>query len=334
MRLTNEENYSLSVAVWLASDSYQHAPVKGPYFSATGLLKPIRMIVLDKRVKALQMDSGDDVMDISRNVPSRLGTAIHSGIEEAWKGNYKTALHALGYLPETINRIKVNPDPNEILKSDIPVYMEKRAYKKVGSYTVGGMFDFVGNGILEDFKSMGVYGYMRGDKDEEHILQGSIYRWLNPEIITSNHMLIQQIFTDWSKLQASIRKKSGYPQQRILTKKLELMPLQETDKWVNERVCLIESLMDSPEQDLPPCTQKELWQDNTVYKYFKDPNKTKRATRNYDSYPEAHTHLIKDGSVGVVQEFHGKVKRCGYCNAFDLCKQKDVYIEQGILQMP
>ena len=42
VRYTNEENYSLSIAGWLADDDYDHNPagVKGPYISATGLLKP------------------------------------------------------------------------------------------------------------------------------------------------------------------------------------------------------------------------------------------------------------------------------------------------------
>ncbi len=336
MRFTNEENYSLSVAVWLSSDDYDHNPVGGPYISATGLLKPVRMIVLDQRVQALNAASGDEnVIDISRFVPSRMGTAIHSGIENAWLGNYCKALALLGTPEKVIKRVRVNPTEGELkaFPKMIPVYMERRAYKKAGAYSIGGKFDFVGDGVLEDFKSMGVYGYMQGDKDEEQILQGSIYRWLNPDIITHDHMLIQQIFTDWSKLQALIKKNSGYPQQRILTKKLKLMSLQDTDIWVKNRVRLIESLTDVSERDLPPCTQKELWQSDTKYSYYKSATQ-KRATRNYTNYPEAQTHLLKDGNVGVVKEFLGKIKRCGYCNVFDLCTQKDEYIAKGILQMP
>lgn len=337
LRLTNEEGYSLSVALWLASDDYDHAPVKGPYLSATGLLKPVRMIVLDQREKALAQESGDDdVVDISRYVPSRMGTAIHSGIENAWLGAYNKALRLLGHPDKVIKRVRVNPEPVDLKKYPdiIPVYMERRAYKKAGSFTIGGKFDFVGEGILEDFKSMGVYGYMQGGKDEEQILQGSIYRWLNPDIITCDYMIIQQIFTDWSKLQANIKKKSGYPQKRILPKKLNLMSLHETDNWVKERVRLIESLTHTPEANLPLCNPKELWQTKPKYKYYKNPEKTARSTANFDDPHLAYARLTKDGGVGIVKEFPGVVKRCGYCNVFDLCTQKDDYIAQGILQMP
>ena len=355
LKLTNEEEYSLSVAVWLGDDDYDHAPVKGPYLSATGLLKPIRMIVLDQRQRTLMQDTDDDeVIDISRLVPSRLGTAIHAGIEASWLkvkhkqdslkekiknimaiGHNKT-LHALGYPDKVIRRIHINPTDKE-LKSNpdmIAVYMEIRAFKKIDNYTIGGQFDFVGDGILEDFKSMGVYGYMMGNKDEDQILQGSIYRWLNPKIIHADYMLIQQIFTDWSKLDATIKKGRGYPQKRILSKKLKLMSLQETENWVKKRVSLIHSYKDTPESELPLCTKKELWQDDTKYKYYKNPKNTGRSTKNFDDFPSAHQRLMKDKQVGIIKEFPGLVKRCGYCNAFDLCSQKNEYIKNKTLKMP
>lgn len=335
LKHTNNENYSLSIAVWLADDEYDHAPVVGPYISATGLLKSLRMIVLAQRIRAVKAQSpDDDVIDISRYVSSRLGTAIHSSIEGTWTSRYKTALLRLGHPQAIVDRVKVNPEPENINEGDITVYMEQRAYRKVSTYTIGGMFDFIGDGTLEDFKSMGVYGYMKGDKDEEQLLQGSIYRWLNPKLVTSDHMLIQQIFTDWSKLDASIKKKRGYPQKRILSKKLTLMTLKETDNWVIQRIRLIESHTDTPESELPLCTQKELWQPDSVFKYYKNPAKTGRSTANFNTYAEAHGRFLKDNQIGIIKEFPGLVKRCGYCDAFDICTQKDVYIKEGILQMP
>lgn len=330
--LTNTEGYSLSIAAWLGDDTYDHTPVEGPYLSVTGLLKPMKILVLSQRLKNMQQTTAEPI-DISRYVPSRLGTAIHSGIEATWKGNYKRTLLALGYPETTVNKIKVNPTKEEICTGDIPVYMEQRAFKKVGAYTIGGMFDFIGDGVLEDFKSMGVYSYMMQDKDEEQRLQGSIYRWLNPELVTSDHMLIQQIFTDWSKLDATIKKERGYPQSRILTKKLKLYTYQETDDWVRDRVFMLDHYKEAPEIDIPLCTKKDLWQSDTVYAYYK--NKAgQRATKNYADYPAAHAHYLKDGSIGIVKERIGKVRRCGYCPAYEICKQKDDYIAQGILQMP
>jgi len=340
VRYTNEEKYSLSIAVWLADDDYDHSPVEGPYISATGLLKPIRMIVLEQRAKALKQASGElEVIDISRFVPSRLGTAIHAGIENTWLGKYKTALRNLGYPQKVIDLVIVNPSKEQLkLKGIVPVYMEQRAFKTLLGFTIGGMFDFIGNGTLEDYKSMGVYSFMKGDKDEDQRAQGSIYRWLNPDIVTSNHMLIQQIFTDWSKLDAMKRAKAGYPQQRIVAKRLELWSFADTEKWITNRLKEIINYQDTPEAELPRCSQKDLWQNDTTYSYFgitKAGALSKVATTKCGTNMAlAYETMAKKGGTGEVKEFPGLVRRCGYCNAFDICSQKNEYEAAGLLKMP
>lgn len=330
MKYTNEENYTLSIAAWLGADSYDHQPVSGPYISATGLLKPIKIQVLSQRNQVQRAkNKEEEIKDLSSLVPSRLGTAVHSDIEKVWKTRYRESLLSLNYSKKIVERIKVNPKPEELTKDTIPVYMEQRAFKKVDGVTIGGMYDFIGNGVLEDFKTMGVYGYMKGDKDEEQRMQGSIYRWLNPKIITADYMLIQQIFTDWSKLGAMTQK--NYPQNRIIAKKLKLLSIEEVDMWIRKKLKEIKQYAKTPEKKLPRCTQKDLWQDNPKYKYYKNPANTKRSTKNFDDYTEAHNRFLKDNQVGVITEVVGKVKRCNYCPGYELCTQKDEYIEQGIL---
>lgn len=295
MKLTNNNDHSLSIAVWLVTDNYDGNPFPGKkYISATGLLKPTRMIVLSDRItKDIQIDQEMDIEDL---VASRLGTAIHDGIEKAWLTNYKQALKALGYPQSVIDRVLVNPSPEELvaIKKPIPVYMEQRAFKEINGYVIGGKYDFVGDGHLEDFKSTGVYGYIKGNKDEEHILQGSIYRWLNPELVTSDIMLIQYLFTDWSKLHAMIRKDSGYPQSRAVTKKLQLLSLEETEQFIVNKLDEIKQASNEDEENLPPCSPKDLWQSDPVYKVFSKPD-AKRSSGNFDSYHEAHAKMTQMG---------------------------------------
>lgn len=342
IRYTNEKEYSLSIAAWLGDDDYDHAPVDGPYISVTGLLKPMRMIVLSQRLKQIQDESESiEVIDIDRYVSSRLGTAIHSAIEHSWTrkaGKVKAfvrVLTKLGYTADVIAKIRINPTKEELTTNPdiIPVFMEQRAYKKVLGYTIGGKFDFIGAGILEDFKSMGVWGYMKGDKDEEQLMQGSLYRWLNPDLVTEDWMRIQQIFTDWSKLEALKGISRGYPQSRILEKHLKLKSLDEMDAWVEAKVKNIILLKDTPEPELPRCTKEELWQGDPEYKYFGKAT-NKRATKNFDNPTEAYAWLESKNGVGEVREVFPPVKRCGYCPVFDICTQKDEYKAAGILQMP
>lgn len=311
----------LSVAVFLATDNYDHDEAT---ISATTLIKPVRQIVLGSRVPTT-----DAVVDLIQRVPSRMGTAIHDAIESAWKTNYAVAMTTLGYPAKIIDKIRINPTPEEVNEDIIPIYLEQRAQKQVGKYLVSGKFDFIGEGRLEDFKSTSTYTAMKGNNDDKYILQGSIYRWLNPTLITQDDMAIQFIFTDWSKMKALSDTK--YPQQRIQQKLLPLKSYQETDRYVKNKLTLIDLYWNSPEEEIPFCSDEDLWRSEPVYKYYKNPAKTSRSTKNFDSRQEAHLRLAEDGGVGIVIEQPGQVTACKYCSAFSLCSQKDTLISQGDL---
>jgi len=334
MILTNNNDYPLSIAVWLAVDWYDYNRHPGKlHMSATGLLKPIRQTILGLRLQ--KMADQETVRDIHQDIPNRMGTAIHAGIERAWKNKEKRteALLTMGFPADVVSRIRVNPDWKELAANPdwIPVYIEQRFYKELDGFIIDGEVDFIGQGIPEDFKSTGVYGYMKGNNDEKYVQQVSIYRWLAPEVITSDYCRINNIFTDWSKLDAMIKKKAGYPHSRIVSKKLELMSIQETETFIQGRLRQIKAHLDSPEPQLPRCTPEELWQDKTVYKFFSKPTNT-RCQKTFDTYPEAHAYFIEKGATGQIREVHGKVKRCGYCDGADLCSQKAEYVAQGLYQ--
>lgn len=322
----NTKSTALSVAVWLATDNYDYDE-RTNVISATTLIKPTKQIILGTRGSV----SGTlEPEEVSNLVASRMGTAFHNGIESAWLTNYKEAMKKLGYPDRVINKILLNPSKEELFDGCIPIYLEIRSEKQIGPYIISGKFDFVGEGRVEDFKSTGTYTYTKNTNDEKYILQGSIYRWLNPDIITDDTMAIQFIFTDWSANKALSDK--NYPQNRVLEKKLTLLSLAETEAYIRKKVNEIVTLMDAPEEDMPECTKEDLWQGNSVFKYYKNPAKTARSTANFDNYADAHSRYTKDGSVGIVKEVKGEAKACLYCNGFSNCKQKDALIAQGILK--
>lgn len=317
MQYTNNQNIALPLAVFLATDHYDYQPNT---LSATTLLKPIRQIVLGQR-----LESKDNVLDIADMVSSRMGTAIHTGIEQAWL-NPNQALKALGYDEETIKRIKVNP--KTVNPNDIPIYMERRSQKELLGFTITGKFDFVADGKVHDFKSTSVYNYLNQTNAEKYSLQGSIYRWLNPDIITKDEMNIHYVFTDWQK--AESLRNPAYPSARVLTQKYPLLSLQETEEFIKDKLTSILDHKDSHELDIPMCTDKELWRKPTVWKYYKNPTATK-STKNFDNPTEAYARYNDDGCVGLVKEVKGQVSACKYCPAFLLCTQKDDLIANGDL---
>lgn len=324
MRLTNIHGISLPLAVWLLSDDYDY--INDPkYISATSLLKSTRQLVLSRRV--IQEDREIDISDF---LASRMGSAIHDSQEKAWRTSGQAAMKKLGYPEAVYSNIRINPEPEEVEANPniIPIWIEKRSFREIGGYKIGGKFDQVIDGRLFDTKTTSVYAYLLGRKDNDFAYQGGIYRWLNEDLITDDHIYIQFVFTDWQKARA--RGDENYPQVKAMEYPVEMPSIADTEAFILDKIAQLEKYWDAPDEQIPHCTDKELWRGETVYKYYSDPVKAttpgSRATRNFDSdKAAAHAFMAEKGGKGIVKEIVGDVKACSYCAAFNACKQKDQY---------
>lgn len=320
--LTNHTGIPLTLAVWLAHDDYDYVN-EDNYISATSLMKPLRHIILPSRVPV-----GERVKpDVGDFIARALGHSLHDSIEKSWVKGYQKNLAKLGYPAEIINRVLINPTDEQLAatKDAIPVYLEQREIRSHRGYRIGGKYDMVAEGMVQDNKSTSVYTWTHGNRDDEHALQGSIYRWLNPKRITEDFIRINYIFTDWMKGMA--KGNPSYPQQRVECKDIPLLSLKETEDWINHKLDLIQRHANTPEKNLPECTPEELWMSAPKYKYYSDPTKTSgKSTKNFDSQAEANQHWrVEKASKGIVITVPGQPKRCGYCDAFEVCTQKDKY---------
>ncbi len=325
----NNSQVPLSVAVYLATDHYEFVPNA---ISATSVMKPVRQAVLTPRVPTIE--SASDVLDLAK---SRMGTSIHDGIEKAWDGgHYIQAMKDLGYPDHIIDRIAVNPPDDTLTPEMIPVYMEQRMFREIDGKTVSGKYDFIAEGRLEDFKSTGTFTWTNNTKTEDYQLQGSIYRWIDaaqpvPKI-TQDHMAIQFFFWDWKAYEA--KRSPDYPQQQILQQLIPLLSLADTEAYIVGKLKQFEQYQQMDEDQIPLCSDKELWRKKAVFKYYRDKTKTTgRSTKNFPTSTEAYDRLMKDGGAGIVKEVPGEVVACKYCQAFPVCTQKDVYITDGSLKL-
>lgn len=320
MRLTNIHGISLPLAVWLLHDDYDY--IDDPkYISATSLLKSTRQLVLARRVEQSERE-----LDISAFLASRMGSAMHDSIEKAWRVSGAKAMKKLGYPDKISENIVINPTEEQLRASNsiIPIWIEQRAFKELDGYKIGGKFDMIIDGRLFDTKTTSVYSYLLGRKDDDYAMQGAIYRWLNPELVTSDHIYIQFIFTDWQKARA--RNDPNYPQTKALEYPVELPSLKETEDFIRAKLKELEKYWNAPDEEIPHCTDKELWRSDPVWKYYADANKTNgRSTKNFDNKADAHAFMASKGGKGVVLEIPGEVKACEFCPAFSVCKQKDNY---------
>ena len=314
--ITNKEDIPLTLAVWAVDDDYDYVNQEN-YISVTQLIKPIKQIILGMRVT-------DEDTDVSDLINAALGTSIHSGIEKAWKFNYKKNLKSLGYSDELINKIKINPKKEDLKDTDIPIYIEQRNSIKVDDFTIGGKFDMVADGILHDNKSTSVYTWIYGGRDKDYCLQGSLYKLINKDIIKEDFIRINYIFTDWQK--SAVTQNIKYPLNRLVCKDIPLFSLEETKKFVEDKIKQIKLYKDSPEEKLPRCTDEDLWRAEPKYKYYADPTKTSgRSTKNFTSLEEANEYKLAKGNKGIVIVVPGEVKRCMYCRAYNICKQRREY---------
>lgn len=321
----NVSEVPLALAVFLASDNYDYNNEPNT-ISATTLMKPIRQVVLPPRMPLV--DAKVNLGDMMNN---RLGAAIHDAIERAWTDNHEAALSRLGYPTDLIKRIAVNPDPKNLPEDCIPIYLEQRLTRKLGKWNITGKFDFIGEGRVQDFKTTNVWTYKNQVNTLKYTQQGSIYRWLNPNMITDEHMDIIYIFKDWKA--SGVRSDPGYPPKAFHKQSFTLLDLPTTERFIKNKVDAIEKYWDAPEEDIPYCTDEDLWRSEPIYKYYKNPLKTSRSTKNYDNMPDAMIHFINDGSVGIVKTVPGQVTACKYCPAFSICSQKDQLIASGDLLM-
>jgi hypothetical protein len=329
VKITNQFDISLPMAVWLLTDEYDY--VNEPnYISATSLLKPLKQLILSKRV-----ETQDLAVDLSTKIASRVGHAVHDSIEKAWTIAGPEQMARLGYPASVTERLMVNPSDEDLrARNDIiPIWFEQRSFRSIEingtTYKIGGKFDLVLDGRLFDFKSTSVWTYIKRQKDEDYSKQGSIYRWLNQNLITSDHIFIQFLFTDFQRRE--IKTTPGYPKAKVMEHPVELLSVAETERFIVEKLKLIERYKDAPESEITECSDKDLWRSDPAFKYYSDPNKTAgRSTRTFDNMVEAQTFMSEKAGKGVIKTVPGDVKACEYCPAFSICRQKDQYFVGSI----
>ncbi len=315
--MQNKLNLPLPIAVALARNDY--IKEESNLISVTSLLNSVRRNVLERRVTSTVEP------DISDMINTFFGTAVHSYIENTLLRGIDKELEVLNVPEHMRKRIQLIKDTSIQVPQDVvPYYVEIRSRKSVGNFIVSGQFDLVFNGVLYDYKTSTVFAYQKGSSKNRYKMQGSIYRWLNPEIIKNDYLHLIYLFKNWA---AKDVYQDNYPKQAIIDDAVQMLSYKETEQFVYSKVAQIEAAMNLPEDQLPHCTPEELWQNDSVWKYYRNPNNRTRSTANFDTPHEAHSRFIKEGSVGIVVEVKSKPAACPLCPAFSICTQKNMYFE-------
>ena len=310
MKYTNNFGFPPFVVDWLKFDEYDFDP---EVYSATRLLRPTRMIVLEKR------HNNELEIDITEVVASRYGTALHDSIE---KLKFKNALQEHRFFCEVDGQmISGKPD---ILEERF----WKKGYKPVTKLKKGKEYN------LWDIKSTSVWTFIYGSRDVDHLKQLSQYRYMvmhdkeNEGLLVSRDAKIIYMFTDHSRSKA--RQGGDYPKHRIAIKDVKLMTTEETEVFIRGKLGHINHFMDTPEQELPECTREDLWQGDDKWAVIKRGRKS--AVKVYDNEEDASDRVVQEGeNIHWVEKRPGKVNRCNYCNVSPWCSQFKMLKEEGII---
>lgn len=305
----------LPIQVWLAADAYE-GKNDNTHISATTLLKDSHKIVLENQIEN-ELDISDE--GLLNMFASRRGTAIHSALENIWTNDTlrNKALDALG-LKELKERIVINKhkeNPNQI-----EIWLEQRAYKTIDNMTVNGQFDMVMDGQVVDYKNTSVFTYMHGSKVEDYKLQGSIYRWLNPDLITNDKIKIIYIMHDWTSRDAKIN--PNYPQTPIIAVDYYLYSLDSTENFIKNKIQEINN------GGAPECVAS-LKLSDPVWQYFSKPD-SKKASKNFTNQTDAN-HYMLTKSKGFIKMKPRVATGCKYCKARSICKQYADLLLQGLV---
>ena len=254
--------------------------------SATTLIGPARAYVLKKQ------HADDLTMDYSDLLSARYGTAIHDSLEKAGvfgEGDFK----------------------------------EWRFYCVVLGVMISGKVDAVIGGVIRDNKSTSVWKYVKQEFDD-YIKQLSIYKYLMHRngIETESFGMIDFFFTDWKKSDAE--KGGDYPPIRYQEQRLDLMTLEETEAFIQERIT--EFLF--AESSLPECSKEELWTRDEAWAIYAKAGQS-RAKKICKTEAEAQEYIAANG--GVIEHRPGKVMRCNYCTAAPFCDQYRKLREAGLI---
>ena len=282
MEITNklELPQALVNAIQAVRDEYDSG---GSYVSASSITLPPRIYHLKKRYsKEVPEDASDLIWSL-------VGTILHSAMEKG-----------------------ANDVENEIV--------EKRLYKEVLGVLFSGQFDSYDfrDGTLRDYKFTSVYTVMAPVKFEYEAQANMLRLLLHEAGYEVNELELVYVIRDWSKMKSKTTR--DYPKFQVQKTKVKMWTLEEAEQFLIDRVSLLKVHEDTPDDELPYCTDKDMWKDPDKWAVYKD-KKAKRATKLFEEELDAKVFMAKyeDGRV----EFRpSEARRCeSYCNINFKCNQ-------------
>ena len=298
MKITNNLGLPQQLVDLVSSD---YKPTEHQY-SCTTILKPTRQVILERRY------TNEIEQDVSDMCWMIFGIAVHSIIENS---------------NETDSQFK-----EEKLKVDLGKY-----WNELEGYYLSGRSDMIDLLIKEivDWKTCSAWKVVFKDF-EDWRREMLIYAWMVRDMgFEINSAKAIAFIKDHNKTKAKVDK--SYPQLPIWVEKFNFTEKQfeEIKEFVYNKFIELKKYENTPDDELPMCTDEERWKEPTKYAVKKIKNKT--ATKLHDTLEEAENHLKnleKDyPNIYEIEVREGTDKRCiDYCSCCKFCKYWQEHYEK------
>jgi hypothetical protein len=283
MILTNHANLPQQLLDAVRNDPYN--PAKTGHISVTRLIDSPRAVALRKR------HANEITEDAADRVWALLGQVAHGILERS----------------------------NTVFSRDMA---EQRLFADVGGWRVSGQFDRLSlddGGTLSDWKLTSTWSVIGPEPKLEWTAQLNTLAFLaRHNGIRVSKLEIIALLRDWSRGRA--RAGGDYPPHQVARIPIPLWPQSVAADYVAARVGLHQAAEGLPDDELPPCTDAEVWRAASVFAVRKPGRKT--AVRLHATEIEATTHARELGGAHYVEHRPGRATRCqNYCPVSALCNQ-------------
>lgn len=248
--------------------------------SATTLIKGVKEILLTER------HWEDITVDVKDSIWALWGTTTHKLLEKEYDGTFT----------------------------------EEKFEQKVGDLTVTGRVDCydMEHEILIDYKTTSAWKVVFKNF-EDWKTQGLIYAWL----LLKKGLYVKKckfvaILRDWSETES--KKKADYPSSPVYTYEFDVSntDLEDIETLINLKVSKIKDNVETPDDDIEPCSKEERWAKADVFAVMKEGRKT--SVKNFDNQEDAEKLVKELGEKHYVEVRPGVDTKCTrYCSACEFC---------------
>jgi hypothetical protein len=199
-------------------------------------------------------------------------------------------------------------------------FAEESISFELDGITVTGQIDNYNmrEGLISDYKTAKVWKVKFNDYDDWR-KQGLIYAWLlHKNGLEAKTCRFIAMLNDHSMREA--QRDSSYPQKPMCVYEFQVTEenLAEIETYIKERIAIYKQYMELPDDEIPPCSDKERWSKESKYAVKKEGRKS--AVRVFDTKDEADKLAADLGKGHSVEHRPGEQTKClVYCLCKNFC---------------